>query len=156
MGGRTATLKAIAGVAFAAALSAAPQAPDDADDAREAALRYMFVHNASMQQRKAAVHCLTIEGKDPTDTFVARFAELAPPVKKASECTASAEDGVHDKTTGARGLIFRVAATRVRGEAAEIDGGYYEAGLSASWNTYYLEKKDGRWMVVKDVMHWIS
>lgn len=38
----------------------------------------------------------------------------------------------------------------------EVAGGYYEANLSASGNTYYLKKKDGKWVVERDEMHWIS
>ena len=38
----------------------------------------------------------------------------------------------------------------------EVEGGYYEANESAFGNTYYLEKHNDEWVVVKDVMHWIS
>jgi hypothetical protein len=49
------------------------------------------------------------------------------------------------------GAIKWVSPTEV-----EIAGGYYEGILSASGNTYYLEKDDGKWKVLKDVLHWIS
>jgi hypothetical protein len=43
-----------------------------------------------------------------------------------------------------------------RADAAEVSGGYYEAELSASGNTYYMRKKDGKWVCEKNVMRWIS
>jgi len=36
------------------------------------------------------------------------------------------------------------------------DGGYYEYGLAASGNTYYLKKEDGKWKVYDDKQHWIA
>jgi len=32
----------------------------------------------------------------------------------------------------------------------------YEAGLSASGNTYTVKKIKGKWKVTNDKMHWIS
>ena len=47
--------------------------------------------------------------------------------------------------------IKRVSDTKV-----EVSGGYYEAGLSSSGNTYIVELKEGKWVVTGDTMHWIS
>ncbi len=64
---------------------------------------------------------------------------------------------VTDKQTGKRGLIFSVDNIVVTGaDTAEASGGYYEGGLSSSGNTYYLKRKNGKWFVEKDTMHWIS
>ena len=58
--------------------------------------------------------------------------------------------------------MFRIEAIRLQGMSkAEVDGGYYEAGLSASGNTYSLVRKDGVWSVVKrrdalDLMKWAT
>ena len=60
-----------------------------------------------------------------------------------------------DKKTGEQGLIFNV--TRIQWKSdTEVEGGYYEAGLSASGNTYTLKKDKGKWQVTKDKMDWIS
>lgn len=135
-----------------------PAPPEGAPDLREAALRPMFAKNASGQQQRARVFCIQLEHEsDPTPSFLARFGDVKIPVRPASACTQSADQGVVDKTTKARGLAFRVdAVRRIDADHAEVDGGYYEAGLSASGNTYTLERKNGRWVVTKDVMHWIS
>lgn len=37
-----------------------------------------------------------------------------------------------------------------------MNGGYSEANLSASGNTYLVKWRDGKWKVVKDVMNWVS
>lgn len=130
-------------------------------DIREATFRYQFGKNASGQQKTAKNFYLAIatgdKESDPDDAFMKRFAENKPKVKKLSECHASAQEGVVDKMTGESGLIFKTGGIRWVSDAeAEIAGGYYEAGLSASGNTYYLKKVSGRWKVIKDVMHWIS
>gem|GEM_PF-3393868 len=59
--------------------------------------------------------------------------------------------------TGERGLLFDLGEIRwISDDTVEIDGGYYEGGLSASGNTYFLKKKTGKWIVERDRMHWIS
>jgi hypothetical protein len=129
------------------------------DDIREAVFRWQFHHNASGQQKKAQVYFLQVgeNGDDPTDEFIKRFADHKPPVRKRS---ASSEDhgrGVRDKQTGERGLIFRVSKIEWRTDAeVEVKGGYYEANLSASGNTYTVKKQDGKWKVTNDKMDWIS
>ena len=141
---------------LAAATFGATDRAQEVDAIREAAFRYMFAHNASGAKQSAKVYCLAIEDKDPDEAFLARFAGSTPPVKKRSECKVSGR-GVRDKATGGKGLVFNVAAIRwVTDVAVEVDGGYYEANLSASGNTYSLEKTDEGWAVVKDEMHWIS
>lgn len=131
-------------------------APGIDPDMAEAVFRYQFEHNASGQQTNAAAYYLEIGGADPDDAFMSRFQGHHPPVKKRAQCST---DGmrVTDKTTGKLGLIFNIDKIAVTGaDTAEASGGYYEGGLSASGNTYYLKWKNGRWFVEKDEMHWIS
>ena len=133
------------------------------EDIREATFRHQFGMNASGQQTSAKVYFLSITddktGKsiDPSAAFLKRFAGNQPRVGGVSECKASAEKGVLDIKTGEQGLIFSVDTIRWISETkVAVGGGSYEAGLSASGNTYMLEKKDGKWVVVKDVRNWIS
>jgi hypothetical protein len=127
------------------------------DDIFEAVFRWQFEHNASGQQQKANVYFLKIGEKgDPSDVFMRRFAEHKPPVRKVSACTANTE-GVSDKKTGEKGLIFRVESMKWKSDTeVDVKGGYYEAGLSGSGNTYTLKKGKGKWNVINDKMHWIS
>ena len=136
--------------------------PAEIDDIREATFRYQFAHNASGQQQAAKVYFLSFvdelsERSDPNDGFMKRFAGNNPRVAKNSDSGVSKNGVVADKKTGEEGLIFTVRAIKwISTNEVEVEGGYYEAGLSSSGNTYYLKKKDGKWMVTKNVMHWIS
>jgi hypothetical protein len=132
----------------------------DDDDLREAVLRHLFEHNASGQQRSARVFCLQIEGRsDPSPELLRRFDGNDPPVKRGSLCTyprGSARGGVEDET-GAPGLIFRIDSIEHTGpDSAVVEGGYFEAGLSASGNIYDVARESGRWVVKRDTMQWIS
>jgi hypothetical protein len=120
--------------------------------------RHLFEHNASGQQKKAGVYCLSLrEDADPSDEFMKRFAGHNPPVRKLSECSIGPFDGVVDKRTHKVGLKFRVSSiTWISATEAEATGGYFEGGLSASGNTYTVKKVHGKWRVTKDKMNWIS
>lgn len=137
---------------------AAPHDEKEVSEVRVAAFRYMFKHNASAGQQTVSAYCIGIGDNDPPAEFLARLRDVRPTVKPLSACSASASAGVIDKSTGKRGLMFRVdeEIRWVNADHAEIDGGYYEAGLSASGNTYFAQRKNGHWVVLKDVMHWIS
>jgi hypothetical protein len=127
----------------------------DEDDIREAVFRYQFQHNASGQQRKAEVYFLS--SKDLSDEFMSRFRDNKPPVKRSSQVTPRKFDGVKDKVSGKSGLIFYVGSIDWVGEnEAKVEGGYFEASLSASGNVYELRRESGKWIVVKDEEKWIS
>jgi len=137
--------------------------PADNDAIREAIFRHQMPHNASGLQQAARVCFLEVLDRtsghyvDPSPALMKRFANNTPRVAGRSACTASADKGVRDKKTGEQGLIFTVGFIKwVSNDEVEVDGGYYEASLSASGNTYYLRKINGKWIVVKDVMNWIS
>lgn len=136
------------------------------DSIREAVFRHQFEHNASGQQQTAQIYFLSVmtledstgywKDGDPSDKLLSQFADNVPPVKPFSECTCSIS-GVFDKGTGERGLLFQVGEIKWNADdQVEVEGSYYEAGLSASGNTYYLKYIDGQWTVTRDVMHWIS
>lgn len=130
------------------------------DDVREAVFRHLFDHNASGQQNAAKVFCLQIEGKrDPPPELLRRFEGNRPPVKKASLCSFNpghGRGGVEDET-GAKGLIFRIdSIDHPTEDTATVEGGYFEAGLSASGNIYELVREGDRWIVKQDTMKWIS
>ena len=129
------------------------------DDIREAVFRWQFDHNVSGQQKKAKVYSLAVGEKysDPSDQFMKRFADNQPPVRKRSECNADAGKGVLDKKTGEQGLLFHVTSIKWKSDAqVEVEGGYYEAGLSASGNIYTLKNERGNWKVTNDKLVEIS
>jgi hypothetical protein len=152
-------MKTLAAVLFLVAIAPLVSADraSEIDEIREATFRYQFAKNASGLQQGAAVYFLAIRdqakkvNEDPTDEFMKRFIGNKPRVAKVSEALVSANEGVRDKKTGERGLIFNVSRIRwVSDESVEVTGGYYEAGESASGNTFYVKKKDRNWVVESD------
>ena len=140
-----------------------PDHTADLDDVREATFRYQFRKNASGLQQRAGVFFLALHDSknrqrvDPTAEFLHRFKDHHPRVGPVSAARISSTDGVVDKTTGERGLIFSVGEIRWLGaDRVEVKGGYFEAGESSSGNTYRLRKKGGKWEVESDTMQWIS
>lgn len=130
--------------------------PAEEDNIREAVFRYQFKHNASGQQQNAKAYFLSLgKDKDPGDQFMERFKNHKPPVKKASQGITN--NGVRDKETGERGLIFGVTSIKqINEDEVEVNGGYYEAGLSASGNVYRVKREGDRWVVKEDRTLWIS
>lgn len=129
-------------------------------DIREAVFRYQFRHNASGQQQKTGVYCLSLtydELTDPPAELMKRFSAQKPPVREASNCVSDLIRGVRDKVTGKPGIVFFAAKVDwISANVVDVWGGYYEGGLSASGNTYRVVRRNGRWTVVKDHMNWIS
>lgn len=126
-------------------------------DIYEAVFRHQFDHNASGQQKNANVYCLSVgeANVDPTSELVERFAGNIPPVRKASEC--AVKGGVADRRSGKQGLMFRVTnIIWMSSRVVMVSGGYYEGVLSASGNTYTVEQLNGKWVVTKDHIGWIS
>jgi hypothetical protein len=130
----------------------------ESDDIREVVFRWQFDHNASRQNRNPEVYFLAVgeKDRDPSAVFMKRFTGNKPPLRRASQCRKSTR-GVFDKKTGERGLVFRVERIEWKSDSqVDVDGGYYEDGMSASGNTYTVQKTKGKWKVTNDEMHWIS
>ncbi|MFH0991247.1 MAG: hypothetical protein V1799_14665 [bacterium] len=136
------------------------------EDIQEAVFQYQFLHNYSGLQQQASAYFIGIYRRgdsvrqgsylDIAETLLARFHGSKPPVKKVSQCIQSI-NGVFDKETGERGLLFRIESIKqVSNDVVEVEGGYFEGGLSASGNIYTVQRNDHRWVVVKDRMLWIS
>ena len=122
-------------------------------------IRHQFGNNASAFQENRKVYFLEVNGEDPSDPFMKRFAGHAPIVKKVSEALTSAGEttGVVDKVTGQHGLIFNQGAIQwIEDDVVEVSGGYFEAGLSASGNIYSFTKENDKWSVTKNKVDWIS
>jgi hypothetical protein len=141
---------------------APPAASGEEDAVRLAVFRYLVGHNASGGQSHVPFVCLEVhqgEGaQDPSPVIMAAMRGTTPRVVPGTACEHSS-DGVFLKRNHARGrgLVFRTAEVKIDGDRATVDGGYFEAGLSASGNVYTVERQgDGSWRVTKDEMKWIS
>jgi len=129
------------------------------DEIREAVFRYEFRHNSSGQGARAGVYCISVgeQNADPPDGFMRRFAGFTPPVRKASDCSTHPLNGVVEKKTGKRGLLFRVRSVKWLSDTeVHVVGGYFEDGLSASGNTYTVVRTRNGWMVISAATNWIS
>ena len=114
-------------------------------DICEAVFRHQFQHNASAVQQKAAAYFLEIRKEDPSAEFLARFAGNEPQVHAGS------------KFEIGQGLQFRVVSIEWQDDGSvKVNGGYYEAGMSASGNVYTLEPDGESFEVTDDKMEWIS
>ncbi len=125
------------------------------NDIREAVFRFQ-IHGWRFHLGKIFFLSFAKEQGDPSDEFMKRFAGYGANVRKGSQATAEIT-GVKDRNTGELGLILYAAEiTWISDTEVEVKGGYYESRMSAEGNTYYLKRDDGRWIVTKEVVHWIS
>ena len=130
-------------------------------DILEAVFRYQFEHNASSATALNDVDYLFVAlgdsaSMDPPAELMAQFADHSPPVESVSAGDTSGH-GVEHKEHGGQGIILRIERIRrIDADTMDVDGGYYEANLSASGNTYRVKRRDGSWEVVCDAMWWIS
>jgi hypothetical protein len=133
-------------------------------DILEAVFRYQFDHNASGDLTPDRIFLSLSEGKegdapkDPPPALLARFKGHTPPVEPESAADPDMALGVHRRgEERERGILFRLTSIRwIDKDTVEVDGGYFQAGLSASGNTYRVEREQRAWVVVSDAMHWIS
>lgn len=132
----------------------------DADlQVQQAVLRYQFESNAAADNY--SIFCIAIsKGEAEIDApakLIEGLNDAHHKVLKSSDCNPNDGHGVTERASGKPALMLRVAQVKwLAKDEALVDGGYYEAGLSASGNTYLLKKIDGTWRVVKDQMNWIS
>jgi hypothetical protein len=133
------------------------------DDIREAVYRYLLSHNVEDFLEGDWVFFLALdkEGdwKSPGPEFMKRFIDHKPPVRAVSEALIHKGNSgrVTDKWTGQNGIVLFIGQLQwVDRNMARVEGGYYVQNLFASGNYYYVELKDGAWVVTKEAMHWIS
>lgn len=124
------------------------------DDIREAVFRYRMEKLTSRE-----LIFLSVDGHDPSSTFMARFAKSSKTIKKASESYVG-QSGIptlRDRATGQPGWKFSVSTiTWVSPERVKVQGDMYCDGLCADSGEYFLEKKRGRWVVIKYKLEGVS
>lgn len=126
-------------------------------DIYEAAFRHIFARNASAAKQSAAAYFISIQGADPTDLFLARFSNSHPPVKHGTRAKSGRNGIVYDGVPGREALSFSFDKIRkTTADIVEVDGGYFEASLSASSQTLRLRRTGKGWIVIKDTLHALS
>lgn len=118
------------------------------DSLLHAAFDYQFANNRSSIGKNAAAYFIGLEnGQDPGTDFLRRFDGHQPPVEPLSMAGRTSQR-VTDLRTGRPALIFQVRKiTESESNAMLIETGYYEAELSASWNTLQGSCEDGEWLI---------
>jgi hypothetical protein len=128
------------------------------DAVREAVFKHQIGRMTSALQDEEVVFFLSVgQEVNPSDTLLERFAGRRPMVKKVSESISRKYEGIFDKETGRRGIIFSVTSIKWISETeAEVEGGHYTAPLAASGHVYKVRFENGKWVVKDDEMKWIS
>jgi hypothetical protein len=146
------------------------------DDIREIVLRRQmteWAHEGDKSQQEAksesekqiandlnfAVFFISVEEKDPSESFLKRFSDIPRKVKPVSGSKIAEEvrRPVVDKENGRRAIIFYVDKIKWLGKSsAQVDAGYHCDGLCAVGITYKLKLSDGKWTIVSERMNWIS
>ena len=144
-------VRAVGFVLLALWTSGPAQSDRETDDIREATYREMFRPSS----KEDSMFCLSIYDKDPSDALMARFVGNSPTVRKGSECepleTVPEAGKKPSPVAFATYYVDRPGDTK-----AEVLGAYFKNGLNAAESLFYLEKKDGKWTVVKVVQRWIA
>lgn len=128
------------------------------DAVREAVFKYQIERLTTDLPKKDVVFFLSVgEEANPSDALIARFAGRRPLVKKVSDSVPKKYEGIFDKDTGKKGILFSVTSIKwINDSEAEVEGGHYTAPLAASGNVYKVRFENGKWVVKDDDMKWIS
>jgi hypothetical protein len=140
--------------------------PEEALSAREAVFRYQLTHNEFVGKDVVDTFCVEItkasdtfasSRSDPPQEMVERLNDGRHKVRKGSDCDYNKGNGVVEKDSNNPALVLRAGEISWKsGTRVAITGGFYYASESGSGNVYYLEKRDGKWFVIKDKLIWIS
>jgi hypothetical protein len=94
-------------------------------------------------------------GRDPDDACLDRLRALVPEVQPLSQCRVTAQAGVVDRVTGARGVIVQVARLAwIHAAAVDVVGGYYISHRHAAGLQYRVEHDGQRWAVTTAALLW--
>lgn len=102
---------------------------------------------------------VSVNHKDPTDDFLNRFQNIPRTLKKVSAAKISKgfRMPVVDRKTQQHGIIFSADSIRWLEEThVEVQGGYHCNGLCGAGYTFDLELENGKWIIKKEIMNWIS
>ena len=102
---------------------------------------------------------VSIDGHDPSDEFLARFADLRPPqVKKYSEHRFDiASDHLVDRSTGEHGITLSISTVKWRfGDRAEAEVAVLCGSLCGVGGVFEMVKKRSRWTREVFLKRWVS
>ncbi len=116
------------------------------DDIREAVFRYLF----NSHQLRGPIF-LSIDGYDPSPSFLARFAgmEFQPkPISRSYFKLLPFPGWLRDRTTSKKGMAYSVdSISWTSPTRAEVRGGSYCGGLCAASGVFTVVKMHESWIV---------
>jgi hypothetical protein len=133
----------------------------------EAVFRHLFERGVSADQWKPPAYFLTVDGKDPSDVFLARFSGHTPPVGPGSRFV-PVDEGIRKRVIGRprvsvktkerakprvefphrRGVHFRIEEVRrVDENTFEMTGHCHMGNLATSRCQYRATWEAGKWKV---------
>lgn len=119
------------------------------EDIRESVFRYQIAHWYSNEEAHAFF--LSMDGKDPPQAFVQRFAGHIPQVKESSRSyfrKSPFPGWLRDKESGLKAALLSVGAISwLSPNLVEVEGGIYCGGLCGASGSYHLERQSGKWVV---------
>jgi hypothetical protein len=134
-------------------LAAGSTAPDDI---QEAIFRYEMKAHRGIPERGAdpsIIFFLSINNQDPSDAFMRRFSDIKLSVKRGSTFAASTKPPqrwISDRETGKPAVALSVGKIKwTFNHGVIVAGGYYCGTLCAGGGDFYVNLKDGRWVVEK-------
>lgn len=140
--------------------------PEEEFTAREAVFRYQLTHNEFMLNDGVDIVCVEItnasgafasSGSDPPRGMIARLNDGRHKVRQGSDCDYNGGNGVVEKGSNNRAFVLRTGEISWKSRTrVAVTGGYYYASEGGSRNVYHLEKRDGKWLVVEDILISIS
>jgi hypothetical protein len=142
---------AVLGQERAAELTAA-----DKDAIRELLVR----HYQKNWRPKTLVFLKFDKDADPPDAFLKRFADLKVRIRKGSmskvvDSADSESQVVFDKDTNEAGVLINVRGLKsIDAGKAEVRGSVFRGRLWGYGGTFIVEKADGRWKILEEVIHW--
>jgi len=114
--------------------------------------------SANMSRQSAIALCFP-KHSDPDPEFLKRFSNQSTPIVPCSAGArgpAPAYEAIL-RTSGAPAIQLSIDAVYFSSDSeVAIEGGYYEASLSGAGWRFELEKKHGKWVIVKHYMMGVS
>jgi len=89
---------------------------------------------------------------DPRYRLVSALGDLKLPLEPVSHSTGAISDGVRDRATKKRGIIWRAGPIdkRISPIAVDVKGGYYVNGTISGGSIYHVQRTGSRWAVIAE------
>ena len=138
--------------------------PEDALAAREAVIRYELTSSEFALAYGVKTFCIEFidtaaeSRSDPPQELIQRLNDGRHKVRKGSDCDYNrGKDDVVVRGSNSPGLWLSVEGASWKSDTSmAITGRYFLGAENGSGHVYQLEKRGGKWLVIKDRLIWVS